>query len=185
MPEETMWDTFFDPPEILRKLNIDSSSKTAVDIGCGYGTFLIPASRLASGNVIGIDIDPRMISLCQAKMEAQGITNVILICGDMVDNKTVEKLRGISDAIDYISLFNILHCENPGPLLQLAHSLLEEGGLLAVIHWITGNTPRGPSFEIRPTAKMIIEWAAEAGFKLVKETDLKPYHFGILFRKSG
>jgi len=42
---------------VLKKLGVDKQIKTLVDIGCGYGTFLIPAASLISGKVIGIDID--------------------------------------------------------------------------------------------------------------------------------
>lgn len=37
--------------------------------------------------------------------------------------------------IDYISLFNILHCESPVELLEKVYQLLRIGGRIGVIHW--------------------------------------------------
>ncbi len=46
MPDEALWDTFFRPVKILQQLGVDQKVRTLVDIGCGYGTFLIPAGGL-------------------------------------------------------------------------------------------------------------------------------------------
>jgi len=45
MPEETMWQGFFDPPAILAKMGLTPQCGKAVDFGCGYGTFAIPRCR--------------------------------------------------------------------------------------------------------------------------------------------
>ena len=45
MPDEQMWDQFFDPDAILDGLGIRDLSGNIVDLGCGYGTFSIPAAR--------------------------------------------------------------------------------------------------------------------------------------------
>ncbi len=44
MPVEKRWDDFFHPEEILTMMEIDPSIGNLLDIGCGYGTFLIPES---------------------------------------------------------------------------------------------------------------------------------------------
>ena len=46
MPEENMWDSFFNPEEILEKLEIKKAKKTIVDLGFGYGTFTIAAAKI-------------------------------------------------------------------------------------------------------------------------------------------
>jgi ubiquinone/menaquinone biosynthesis C-methylase UbiE len=61
MPEEQLWATFFDPPTILAKLGLTSACLDAAEVGCGYGTFTIPASRVISGTLHALDIDPEMI----------------------------------------------------------------------------------------------------------------------------
>jgi hypothetical protein len=83
-------------------------------------------------------------------------------------------------------LFNILHLEEPMTLMREAFRILIPGGRLAVIHWnYDPATPRGPSMDIRPRPEQCIEWGKKAGF-IFEESgrfDLKPYHYGLLFRK--
>ena len=59
MPEEPMWDEFFDPEAVLKKLGLTLACENVVDFGCGYGTFTIPAARIASGIVYALDIETR------------------------------------------------------------------------------------------------------------------------------
>lgn len=44
MPNEEMWDTFFDPESVLLNLGVDKDCDLLVDVGCGYGTFLLPTA---------------------------------------------------------------------------------------------------------------------------------------------
>jgi SAM-dependent methyltransferase len=69
MPEEDRWISFFDPDFILSELGLERTCQTVVDLGCGYGTFSIPAGRRISGTVYALDIDPQMINTCQAKVD--------------------------------------------------------------------------------------------------------------------
>ena len=185
MPVEDLWDTFYNPSEILKKMAVDKQIRTLIDIGCGYGTFLIPATTLISGKVVGIDIDEEMINICKKKVHDDSkILNVHLIHGDIFTENAMEILSNYKDEIDYITLFNILHCEEPLTLLKKAYDVLNDNGKIGVIHWKNEETPRGPSMEIRPTPKMIIDWAREIGFVLEKQVDLPPYHFGLVFIKN-
>ena len=56
MPSEQMWDTFFNPNEVLNKMGIDKQIRTLIDVGCGYGTFLLPIAERISTKVIGLDM---------------------------------------------------------------------------------------------------------------------------------
>lgn len=184
MPDEQLWKTFFDPDQILEQMGIGRNINTLIDVGCGYGTFLIPAAKRISGQAIGIDIDPEMIEACRTKALKQNLENVALVCGDMSAANRAESLERHTETVDYITLFNILHCEKPLALLRSAYNLLNSKGRAGVIHWKYGDTPRGPSLEIRPTPEKISEWAEEAGFSLLDSFDLPPYHFGLVFEKK-
>jgi len=155
-----------------------------VDVGCGYGTFLIPAASLISGKVIGIDIDEEMIAICKEKMQNENIPCVELIYGDISTEDTMNLLGDYKDKIDYVTFFNILHCEDPLTLLEKAYDILNDNGRIGVIHWNNEETPRGPSMEIRPKPEVIIDWALKTGFELDKQIDLPPYHFGLVFIKN-
>ena len=184
MPDQNLWDTFFNPIEILTLLDINENIRALLDIGCGYGTFLIPAANLVKEKAIGIDIEHAMIEVCKNKAQEQGIKNIDLINGDISTEQTIKDLEQYKGVIDYITLFNILHCEQPLNLLNASYNILDNNGKIGVIHWKYENTPRGPSMEIRPTPEKIIGWASDAGFILNKQIDLPPYHFGLVFKKS-
>jgi 2-polyprenyl-3-methyl-5-hydroxy-6-metoxy-1,4-benzoquinol methylase len=49
MPDREMWDTFFNPDTILDDLGIRGLLGNILDLGCGYGTFTIPAARKNKG----------------------------------------------------------------------------------------------------------------------------------------
>lgn len=184
MPSEEMWDTFFSPTEVLEQMGINKQIKTLIDVGCGYGTFLLPASELVSEKVVGIDIDKEMINICQKKIQDNNLSNIKLIHGDISTKDTMKEFKLYSNGVDYITLFNILHCEEPLVLLKKVYSILNKNGQIGIIHWKNIKTPRGPSADIRPKPEVIIDWATQAGFVLEKEVDLPPYHFGLVFTKK-
>lgn len=182
MPDETMWDTFFNPTYILDEMNINNEIEVLVDIGCGYGTFLLSIAERVK-KAIGIDIDDHMISICNGKIRSNKIKNIDLLHGDISTSKTLNELEKYKGSVDYISLFNILHCEEPKELLENVFSLLKDTGKIGIIHWKFEETPRGPSMEIRPKPEMIINWASKTGFKLEKKVIIPPYHYGLIFSK--
>jgi ubiquinone/menaquinone biosynthesis C-methylase UbiE len=182
MPDVTMWERFFDPSRVLSRLGLRPETSSAVDIGCGYGTFTIPAARLIQGTVHGFDIEPEMISATAAKAESAGLTNIQLHLKDFVAEGT-----GLPDAsVGYVMLFNILHAEEPDRLLRESFRILAFKGTAAVMHWISDRpTPRGPSMGIRPSPADCRRWMTAEGFRVEGDiVDLPPYHFGIMGRKG-
>jgi SAM-dependent methyltransferase len=180
MPSEDLWASFFEPIETLTQMELSSSTNLWVDIGSGYGTFIISGSSMIDGKVVGIDIDYDVMELCRTRLEEQGIRNVELILNDISTGKNNAIVENLYGQVDYVSLFNILHCENPHALLNTAHCLLKTGGTLAVTHWKREQTPRGPSMEIRPEPKEIESWGRESGFSFLRAVDLPLYHYGLL-----
>jgi SAM-dependent methyltransferase len=182
MPDESMWEGFFAPSDVLSRLGLTSETVSVADLGCGYGTFTIPAARLTTGIVHGFDIEPEMIKATGSKAEIAGLANVRLHLRDFVGDGT-----GLpADSVGYVMLFNILHAEAPERLLHEAHRILAPGGKVAIIHWASDKpTPRGPSLDIRPSPEDCRRWMIEAGFSIEGGVvDLPPYHFGIVGRKT-
>ncbi len=180
MPERDMWEKFFDPPKILMQMGLDSKVHDVVEVGCGYGTFTIPVAKVIGGKIHAYDIDEEMIRITKGEAEKAKLNNVSAVLRDIIADGT-----GLPDkSVDYVMLFNILHLETPAPLLKEAHRILRSGGKLGIIHWnYDPLTPRGPSMQIRPKPEDCIKWAESAGFYSPKRCDLKPYHYGIVFKK--
>jgi len=185
MPDEQLWASFFDPNAILPRLGLTSACRDAVEVGCGYGTFTIPAARIIGGTLHAFDIEQDMIQTTRQKVAASGLNNVRLCLRNVIADGF-----GLPDgSTDYVMLFNILHCERPELLLGETHRVLRPGGKLGIIHWNHDpSTPRGPSMKIRPRPEQCRHWAEEAGFRLLPPgiVDLPPYHYGMLLeRHSG
>ncbi|MGK5090529.1 class I SAM-dependent methyltransferase [Deltaproteobacteria bacterium TL4] len=181
MPDETWWQTFFDPPRILTELDLNLSSGDVVDFGCGYGLFTLPAASLTTGRVFAFDIDPVMVEFTTHKALEKGLSQVNVYCRDFM-----EKGTGLQDAsVGYVMLFNILHAEQPLTLLNESFRILVPGGKVGILHWNHDpSTPRGPSLDIRPIPEQCRAWAASAGFIVIKpQIELPPYHYGIVGQK--
>jgi SAM-dependent methyltransferase len=178
MPEESYWESFFNPQSILSQLQFDNTINNAVEFGSGYGTFTIPAAKIITGNLYAFDIDPLMNKRLGQKVGEERILNVKINEVDFVKEGT--KLKDSS--IDYVMLFNILHADDPVLLLKEAHRILNPNGKVGVIHWIYSElTPRGPSLDIRPKPEQCIKWLESAGFNLGSDIiSLPPYHYGLI-----
>jgi ubiquinone/menaquinone biosynthesis C-methylase UbiE len=182
MPEEKMWEGFFDARRILAQLGFPGANCEVVDFGCGYGTFTIAAARLTTGTVHALDVEPEMVRATAARAEALGLTQVRTAQRDFVAAGT-----GLPEAsVDYAMLFNILHTEDPVALLREAHRVLRPGGQVGVIHWVhDAATPRDPDLSIRPRPEQCQAWLREARFELVRPlVALPPYHYGLVGRKA-
>ena len=183
MPEEKVWDSFFDQASILAKLHLTFECNDVVEFGCGYGTFTIPAAGIIKGNVFAIDIEQDMLDSTREAAEKSHLTNIECILRDFVKDGT-----GLPDnSVDYAMVFNILHYEQPVKLLQEAFRVLRNRGIVGIIHWnYDPETPRGPKMNIRPIPEQCRQWAEQAGFKMTGDgiIDLPPYHYGMALRKN-
>jgi SAM-dependent methyltransferase len=182
MPEESYWETLFDVPLMLDRLEVDASLRNVVELGCGYGTFTLPVARRISGVIETVDIDPAMVERTRRRAEAAGLRNVVCRLGDVM----AEGFGGEPESRDACLLFNILHGEQPVNLLTEAARAVRPGGWVLVIHWRHDPaTPRGPSLEIRPRPEQILDWARET--KLLEAAspvlDLPPWHYGLRLRR--
>jgi SAM-dependent methyltransferase len=184
MPEEAYWESFFDADATMEILFSTSGlAGHLVEFGCGYGTFTLPAALHTHGIVIALDIEPLMVDRVQKKAEALALSNVRAEIRDFVAHGS-----GLdSGTQDHALIFNLLHLEHPVALLQEAHRVLHDGGMLFVMHWRSDiPTPRGPSLAIRPRPEQCQAWLEEAGFRDVEWVNLQlscPYHFGLIARR--
>lgn len=181
MPEEGYWESLFNVPLILDRLGLNVHKRDVVELGCGYGTFTIAAARRIRGCLTTYDIDPEMIERTRERAHEADLQNVVCELRDVM-------LKGFSvprDSQDACLLFNILHTEEPVPLLEEAGRILRPEGQLMIIHWqYDRSTPRGPALAIRPKPQQCEGWARQAGFRACSgPIDLPPFHFGLVMTK--
>jgi SAM-dependent methyltransferase len=184
MPEEAYWESLFDVPLILDRLQIDARLRDVVELGCGYGTFTIPVARRISGTLTALEIDPAMIERTRERAAAAGVRNLRLAEGDML----AVGFGCEAGSQDGCLLFNILHGEEPVRVLAEAARVVRPGGAVLITHWrYDPATPRGPSLEIRPRPEHILEWATSSGLLATAgpAIDLPPWHYGLRLERTG
>ena len=177
MPDEVFWNSLFDIPRIVDWLTLKNATAPIVEIGCGYGTFTVPIASVTQSEVYAIDIEPSMIETAQKHARQAGTRNVRFFLRDVIEEGTGLE----SGSAGMVLLFNILHFDKRGLLLEEASRLLKPNGVVAIVHWRKDiETPRGPSVHLRPDQHIILE--SIRGLDLFfngNSTVLEPYHWGI------
>ena len=181
MPEEKMWEQFFDVEKILNELEINNGIQRLVDFGFGYGTFTIPASKKIKGMIYAYDIEDALNKELESKLKINNITNVIPFTQDFISSGTGLQ----NEEVDYVMLFNILHADESIDILKETFRILKKKGRVGVIHWnYDPSTPRGPSMSVRPKPEALKNMLTNAGFLIIKyNINLPPYHYGILAQR--
>lgn len=181
MPNEKIWAEFFDIDLIFSELQINSSITDLVEIGCGYGTFTIPAAQTITGNLYAFDIEKEMIDIVKQKATDSQLKNITLSHRDILTQTT-----GLPhNSVDYIMLFNILHHDSPLDFFDEAYRILKSDGKIGIIHWRSDiPTPRGPDLSIRPRPEQILDLIKTFKFQIHKApVNIKPYHYGLIISK--
>lgn len=181
MPDEKVWNDFFDIELIFSELEINNQIQDLVEIGCGYGTFTIQAAKQINGKLYGFDIENEMLDIVKLKLAKVELNNVLLEKRDILTQTT-----GLMDnSMDYVMLFNILHHEAPNEFLNEAYRILKPGGKIGILHWRSDiTTPRGPHLSIRPRPEQIIQVIDKRKFNIDKEPlIIKPFHYGLIISK--
>lgn len=182
MPDETYWQTFFDPIVVLTTLGLNQIAGPVIDVGAGYGTFTFAIATMTQHPVIAIDIEPLLV---EDLVIRAGIAGLHHVEGRLRDVTRVG-LGVASGSADIVLLFNLLHCEEPVALLRAAREVLRPAGRVGIIHWRRDvPTPRGPALSIRPEPQTCVDWLVQAGLSIERPpVTLPPYHFGLVGIKS-
>ena len=100
MPDSQTWEDFFSPEAILRTLGLTEACRDVLDLGCGYGTFSVPAARICSGTVHAIDIEHEMVAATRARAGVAAVPNVVVEQGDFIECGS----RLPDASVDYVML---------------------------------------------------------------------------------
>ena len=162
--------SIFDSPGRDQKLQINrvmdilgiASGKGVADIGAGSGWFTVRAARRVgpSGTVYAVDINPEAIRYIDRRVRNESLPNVRTIL-NKPDDPMLPK-----EAVDAVLLLKTYHeVADPVALLEHLRPALKPAARLGVIDRNGNGTNHGVS------DKIVIEEAAQAGYRLLKTYD--------------
>jgi predicted RNA methylase len=76
-PQNLIANSVLDPPAVLARLGLRLETASAVEFGCGYGTFTFPAAWLTHGPIYAFDMEPGMVEMVSNKARQRGLRNVV------------------------------------------------------------------------------------------------------------
>lgn len=104
------------------------SGWSCLDVGCGGGDVTLQLASLVGpmGRVVGIDIDPTVVTIAQSEAKAQQRTNVSFHCGDA-------STFVVDQPFDLVYCrFLLTHLANPTTTLRTMMQALKPGGILVI-----------------------------------------------------
>jgi SAM-dependent methyltransferase len=164
----------FDSPGRDQRLQINrvmdilgiAPGKGVADIGAGSGWFAVRAARRvgATGTVYAVDINPEAIRYIDRRIHDESLPDVKTILSKP-DDPMLPK-----DAVDAVLLLKTYHeVADPVALLEHLRPALKPGARLGIIDRNGNGVNHGVS------DKIVIEEAAQAGYRLLKTYDfVKP-----------
>jgi len=150
--------------QLLARLG-DGSGLRALDVGCGALGWLRILSEWvgSSGQVVGGDVDERLLGAARSFLEVEGIANVELAVDDLFDS-TLEP-----ESFDLVHARYVIAPLGRGREQVTSHArLLKRGGLLVLEEWDLGSwhfNPPAPAAEelIRLLSEIFDALGGEAG----------------------
>ena len=142
-PNKALWEKgdFTRLAETMRKSGAALVAKLGItegmhvlDLGCGDGTTAIPAARLGA-NVEGVDIASNLVEAGNARVRAEGLTNITFREGDAIN------LHDIADeTFDLVvSIFGAMFAPKPFDVAREMFRVTRRGGRIVMGNWIPGD----------------------------------------------
>ena len=154
---------------------------TICDMGCGNGYYALQLAQMTGqkGLVVGVDVQPEMLSLLRRRMEREGIENIIPVLGSFHDPRLPPNM------IDLILLVDVYHeFSHPEQMLAAMRKSLKPDGVIVLLEY----RKEDPKVPIKPLHKMskaqVNKELTANGFKLVNEFGELPWQHMMFFGKD-
>lgn len=141
------------PPDEMPLRHAIAPGMRVLEVGPGSGRYTLAAARWVGpqGQVMAVDIAPRIIARLQDRIRAEGATNVEARLANVYDLPFDEA------TFDAVTLMSVIgEIPEPGRALAEFHRVLRPGGTLAFSEILLD-----PDY---PLANTLIRLASEAGF---------------------
>lgn len=151
---------------------------TVCDMGCGNGYHTLPIAKLVgdTGQVLAVDVQPKMLEFLRERMEAQGVENVSPILGSYHHPNLPPNSVNIVLMVDVYHEFS-----HPERMLAAIKKALKPNGVVVLVEY----REEDPKVPIKPLHKMskaqVNKELTANGFKLVKEFDELPWQHMMFF----
>ena len=128
MHDNPLLSFFKDPYKLLKEAGLEKGQKV-LEVGCGPGFYTIPAARIVGeeGIVYAVDVNPYAIARVRAKIEKEGIKNVVPMLRNASDTGLPDQCIGI---VFMIGLPHIVGGREA--VVSEMHHILKPGGLLSL-----------------------------------------------------
>lgn len=145
---------------------------TVLDVGCGPGFFSIDMAELVgeSGRVIASDLQKEMLQIVQNKINGSKLENRIVL------HRCEEEIIGISEQVDFILLFYMVHeVSNKELFFSELKTILRQNGKILVVE---------PPFHVSKLEfKEMIKLANDHGLKNIKKPKFL-FHQAVVLQKN-
>lgn len=177
-----------DPTGFLEELGVSSGTALA-DVACGGGHVTLAAAEMvAPAPVYAVDADGTLLDELDVRALERGIENVTTISGD--PGALSERLPERVDAVLVVDAFSGI--ESTGRFAEQASRSLRPGGRFIVVNRrdrppeeaaIDQELP-GPPAPLGMTPEETRRPVESAGFEIVRNVDLPPDHYGLVFERA-
>jgi ubiquinone/menaquinone biosynthesis C-methylase UbiE len=148
-----------------------------VDTGCGMGYFTLPLAKLvgATGHVLAVDLQEKMIGNLRKRADKAGLANRI---ETRVCSSNSLQLDDHQGKVDFALAFAMVHeVPDPDRLLAEFHSLLKAGGCLLLAE---------PSFHVSKEAfAATLALAEQTGFAVTARPSINKSQAALLTKHSS
>nr|KXH71068.1 MAG: hypothetical protein AM325_15290 [Candidatus Thorarchaeota archaeon SMTZ1-45] len=160
------------PSMIIEALDI-RPGMDIIELGCGSGYYTVAVAKAIqpAGVVFAVDIQQGMLDKLKARMEDEGVDNIIPVLADAEGEIPLDD--GIADAVFSVTV--LPEIPNPPKALLQVKRLLKDDGI-----YVNAEFLLDPDFPLRRT---VVGWAKEAGFQLKSQMG-NPLRHVLVFTKD-
>jgi ubiquinone/menaquinone biosynthesis C-methylase UbiE len=174
-----------DVEAVFRELDLKKGS-TFLDVACGRGAYCLKASAIigSTGTVYAVDLWQEGIEQLKARAVEENALNIEAFVSDAgrripVDDQVVDTCLSATVLHDFVED----HISEK--VLREVVRVLKTNGLLAIVEFKKIDGPPGPPKHIRLSPQEVAAVLDPYGFSKERLTDVGPYNYLMLFRKSG
>ena len=177
-PARDVWQK---PAETIAALGL-RTGMIAADLGAGTGYFESYLSRAvgATGLVLAIDPEPKMVQYLGKRARQEGLANVLPVLG-LNDDPFLPKGR-----VDRVLIADTYHhIDDRLEYFGRMREVLAPGGTVAVVDFHKRPLPVGPPPEHKLSREHVVDEMQKAGWRLADEKTFLPYQYFLIFAPAA